>query len=471
MDDFQQPFDFVPPAVPAPPAPDPLEPWSNADDLQLQRLNMAQADLRQQAMDGTLHPDEVPHYQEDIDEHRKPLLARKQQSEAAAEQRMIADAHQQAAVRQSIALQDRQADADSLPNTIRPIVNPITGKTFMLAPKDWQILDDGSRETGDPAGAASPEAGATPQPQTHTLSIDGQDFTYDRTPNGWQQRGFQGGPTQAEIEAEYQGRLNGGVVDPALAQRAMLDRAARAQGAALPPGAPHDGHAEAANAAGSLTSAEIMQNRAKAAMALAQTGIHPGVRGYARALADQIHVFNSASLREKQHVADAQRHEQAQEHAEKLRTDRDQRKQESQAKNDNYEKLVTHFLDKQEQERKDHLKNGGEDGLAENLKDWPSMHAEAEKRAAEVFKSKHGHYPEGFLAKQQPAGADKNIGFGKGEQQRLGVGERTAANLPQVPSDAAEAQRIMQKLKERAAAKNPPPANALNFGPVSNAPF
>lgn len=221
MPDFDESFDPAsePQGPPAPQPPDPTEPWDQSSDIRLSKLNSALQAVNQQQESSYLAPYDAERLRSQIVPERTRLLQRKQASEQMQKQQAIRDAHEQAAVAQGVMLQNRQADADSLGSVVKPVVNPATGRTVLLAPKGYDVIDDGTNDAEEspgvpggidymPPAASVMGIGATPDlektPDGHKLTIwnglNRQEVQYDQNGQrtGIQNFGPDGSPVQPQ---------------------------------------------------------------------------------------------------------------------------------------------------------------------------------------------------------------------------------------------------------------------------------
>lgn len=304
---FQQDRGMQPPETPE---------WSAAHDIRLSKLDSSLQGVEDDYANDTIDDDTYRATKDQIARRRQPLLMQKQAFSALQEQQAEQQEMKAMARQQMMQQQNAQHAAENFHQGVATVADPETGKRVTYAqvkPGHFEPVDFGddepqgvSEEAGVTEGSQNPQGGSVPL-EPHTLTINGQDFTYDRDERGdWRQRGYANGPSQAEIDAQHQYETNGGYVDPGLGQRAMLDRKAREMGAVVPPGKPRAEQVEMQGMAGSLSAAETGRIADAVRMSLAQSGLHPGMRGYGEAFSKQTLQLRGRALEAKQHATDAE---------------------------------------------------------------------------------------------------------------------------------------------------------------------
>jgi hypothetical protein len=121
-----------PGAAPSPPPPP--EPLTQADVLQLERLQNGMSDWNKQMYSGSIDPGVhqagLAVYQQQI----APLAARQQAEQAAAEQKAIQQAMHQNAIQKSLQQQDKVFDAEGFQKAVARYISPITGLVAEFKP-------------------------------------------------------------------------------------------------------------------------------------------------------------------------------------------------------------------------------------------------------------------------------------------------------------------------------------------------
>lgn len=122
-----------------------MEPmFTQADSLNLDRLNAGYSTLQNQVSDGTLYAEEATQPLQEIDAERQALLQRKQAAQAHAQQQEAMMAAHQAAQAQSIQLANAQHSAENFTKTMPRFQDPDTGKTtyfYQSKPGSFEPLD------------------------------------------------------------------------------------------------------------------------------------------------------------------------------------------------------------------------------------------------------------------------------------------------------------------------------------------
>ncbi len=199
---------FAGPAVAAPPpqqrqpAP-PVLPadWTNANELDLQKVNQGLAQVESDIWNGTLDEETGRELMAHVQGRRQELLLRKQQAQAAAlgqQQQALLHANAQ---RQAMLQADAAHDAANFQNRTASKVNPLTGQVadfFMTEPGKWQQIDwpEGAAAEGEGHGYAPP----APQ-QDERSALMGSIVSQGVSPEDaeWWVRGVGRAPTPAEI--------------------------------------------------------------------------------------------------------------------------------------------------------------------------------------------------------------------------------------------------------------------------------
>lgn len=152
----QQQQSFQPPSL--------NEPFTNADDLQLQRLTAGRAAVRQQVWDGVLHPKEGDEYTARIDRQAEGLSQRKRIAEKQQLQEHAQKGMELTAMQTAIQQQSQSHMAKNFGSSVGQFIDPTTNKVRSFVPQGWT-------EVTPEAPPAPPE---TPYPGMFGGTTDGE---------------------------------------------------------------------------------------------------------------------------------------------------------------------------------------------------------------------------------------------------------------------------------------------------------
>lgn len=192
---------FAPPGL--------LEPYSQADDMQLQRLQAGLASVRQQVWDGDLHEQEGDAYQRQIIQQAVPLAARKKKAQDMARQQQLEEALHTSAMAKAVEQQNATYDAHGFGSRASYIRNPQTGQMAMFyqkRPGEFEPVDFGDQP--DPYAASAEGQGGvfvdSPDDQQQPASAD--DEGAESSPDSEPAEGEGGTEPQAARPAAPVGR-------------------------------------------------------------------------------------------------------------------------------------------------------------------------------------------------------------------------------------------------------------------------
>lgn len=119
-------------------------PFTQADELNLQKLGNGLSTLKQQINDGELLPEEAaPHIQR-IQQQMAPLLEQKSAKEQQVQQQAVQAAMQQAAMQETLLKVHRQLRSQSWQSEVASFTDPVTGQTehfYEEAPGKWKPIE------------------------------------------------------------------------------------------------------------------------------------------------------------------------------------------------------------------------------------------------------------------------------------------------------------------------------------------
>lgn len=266
------------------------QPFSQADALELNKLNQSLASLRSQVSDGILYPEEAKGAQEGILADRNALLSRKQQAETAARGQMRMAQQDEMANQHMMGIANAKNMAENFASTMPIYTDPTTGKQTVFYPKGMYeplqqddpfdaILGSGDAGLdgmsadatgGEPmaqdAGSETPDAQPQAGPKDHTMTIYNGPNREDTI--------FRDGKAISQQRFDRQGMPAGNQSQPdamfGLNPEAMreIDNLAAASAMHLPPGIQrnaHVAHVKQRLIMGKIQQA-AMERRQKAAM-------------------------------------------------------------------------------------------------------------------------------------------------------------------------------------------------------------
>lgn len=150
MDDDFNLGDFDSPAVGPPEV---MEPFSQSDDLRLQRISHSLSAIQDEQDDGTLLPHEADEFRSMLMPQRNALLARRKSAMASQQQEQQANFLNDLAQQQAVQQANQSHNAQSFPDSVASFVDPETGKTKHFYPKgQYEPMDFGEPAPSESAG-------------------------------------------------------------------------------------------------------------------------------------------------------------------------------------------------------------------------------------------------------------------------------------------------------------------------------
>jgi hypothetical protein len=146
------------------PAPQMMEPvpFTQADNLRLQRISAAMSDVQDKVAEGDLHPEEGDILGQQLLAQQKPLLLRQQQAKQSMKREMYQDAAEQQAMAQAIKQGNIKHDMEALPSLLQTVTDTMTGETAHYMPPGYELVPFGSQKDKPEAGKSGEINAYTP---------------------------------------------------------------------------------------------------------------------------------------------------------------------------------------------------------------------------------------------------------------------------------------------------------------------
>lgn len=151
-------------------------PFTQADNLTLQRLQMGLSEAQNHMDDGTLTPQEGQRLKAQILQRMRPLLLRQQQTKQQAEAEGVRTMLHQQAIQEAITQQGAQYRAAGLQRRVAVYTDPLTGRMahFLESkPGSWEEIEF----AGEPEQAADMQGAKDPGADTGKASGEGEVVT------------------------------------------------------------------------------------------------------------------------------------------------------------------------------------------------------------------------------------------------------------------------------------------------------
>lgn len=128
------------------------EPWTQARELQLQRLQAGLASVDRSLFEGEIDPQLHQRITGDLHQQIAPLANQKEAFTQQQKQKSFQDAMQEAAQAQAIEQQNASIRAKGIMDRVGTVIDPLSGRTAHLVQdgkgmwKEIEFLDDHARE-------------------------------------------------------------------------------------------------------------------------------------------------------------------------------------------------------------------------------------------------------------------------------------------------------------------------------------
>jgi hypothetical protein len=120
-----------------------LDPWTQADNIRLQRVNQNLAQLASKVNQGELYPQEAEGPQQELLLERQQLTQRQQMAQQQAKGQARMDAMDEMAFQQAALMRNQQATAEQFNQMMPRFQDPDTGRTRYFKPQGFEPVDLG----------------------------------------------------------------------------------------------------------------------------------------------------------------------------------------------------------------------------------------------------------------------------------------------------------------------------------------